>query len=174
MPSTSLDESPRERLELLRTVLALAFILTFGLGNTPLSASQSPALVNPTYEEFLALDTDARRQRLGRMSPEAVAALKRTHAERWFAAHVSRLSDAQVSVFNEALAFISVELYVRPADVAARKQEEELTQKLTCVLGVENTRQAFVLHLPQESPVRPGWRSTVDAWLSWFFDCVTP
>lgn len=158
----------------LRTTLALACILAFHLVNPSLGASQSRQSLNPTYEEFIALDSGTRLERLGRMSPEAISALKRTHAERWFAAHGSRLSDAQVSVFNEALAFITVELYARPPDEVSRKREEELTWKLTCVLGVENTRQAFVLHLPQEAPVRPGWRSTVDAWLSWFFDCVTP
>ena len=158
----------------MRTAFALTVILASGLGSTPLSASQSPTLVNATYEEFIALDADARNQQLSRMTPEAVAALRRTHAERWFAAHGSRLSNAQVSVFNEALAFISSDLYVRPANAAARQRQEELTQKLTCVLGVDNTRQAFVLHLPQESTARPWWRSMADAWVTWFFDCVAP
>lgn len=158
----------------MRTALALTFILASGLGSTPLRASQSPTLVNATYEEFIALDAHARSQQLSRMTPETVAALRRTHAERWFAAHGSRLSAAQVSVFNEALTFISGDLHVRPADAAASKRQEELTHKLTCVLGVDNTRQAFVIHLPQEAPVRPGWRSMADAWVTWFFDCVAP
>lgn len=158
---------------IMTVVLALTFILASGLG-TPLSASQSPTAVNATYEQFIALDADARRQQLDRMSAEVVTMLRRTHAERWFAAHGSRLSDAQVSVFNEVLAFISGDLYSRPANAAARKREEELTHKLTCVLGVDNTRQAFVLHMPHEEPRRPGLRQTVDAWVSWFFDCVVP
>lgn len=153
----------------MRTAIAVVFILASGLSSIPLRA-QSPT----TYEEFIALDADARRQQLGRMNPEAVAALRRTHAERWFAAHSSRLSEAQVSVFNEALAFISGDLYGRRADAATTKRQAELTHKLTCVLGVDNTRQAFVLHMPQEEPGRRGLRQTVDAWVSWFFDCVTP
>lgn len=153
----------------MRTAIAFVFILASGLSSIPLRA-QSPT----TYEEFIALDTDARRQQLSRMSAEAVTMLRRTHAERWFAAHGSRLSDAQVSVFNEVLTFISDDLYSRPANAAARKREEELTHKLTCVLGVDNTRQAFVLHMPQEEPGRRGLRQTVDAWVSWFFDCVAP
>ena len=157
----------------MRTTIALLFILASGLGNIPLRA-QSPAVANPTYEEFIALDTNARRERLSRMSPDAVAALRRTHAERWFAVHGGRLSDAQVSVFNEALTFISGDLDGRRADAAATRRQDELTHKLTCVLGVENTTQAFVLHVPQEPPARPGLRNTVDAWVSWFFDCVAP
>lgn len=154
-------------------MLIAIVIVAFQAAGAP-AAAQSPAPATLSYEEFISLDSPARRERLAQMSPDRRAALKRTHADRWFAAHGNRLSSAQVAVFAEAREFLTAERYARPDDEEARKREAALTQRLTCVLGTHNTRQAFVLHLPPESAERSGWRSAADGWLSWFFDCVAP
>lgn len=174
MPPLVIRRNLRERQGIVRAAFTVALIVAFQVASASPRAAEPQVSANQSYDEFIALNSDARRERLGQMRPETIAALKRTHAERWFAAHGSRLSSAQVAVFVEALEFITVDRYADPDDAGARKREVVLTHKLTCVLGTENTRQAFVLHLPPESAERPGWRSTVDAWLSWFFDCVTP
>jgi hypothetical protein len=46
-----------------------------------------------------------------------------------------------------------------------------LKQQLTCVLGRENAREAFMLDLTPPT-IDATWRSTVDGWLSWFSDCI--
>ncbi len=162
----------RERLGIVRAIVAT---LTVVMPLVSASPSMAPAQDTRrlSYDEFIALDSDTRREQLAQMRPETIAAFKLTHAERWFATHRNQLSREQVAVFVDALAFITVDIYKRPDDPDARNREAILTHRLTCVLGPENTRQAFVLHLPPE-PVRSGWRSTVDAWLSWFVDCIIP
>jgi hypothetical protein len=153
----------------------LMAVLTIALqvaGAQPASA-QTPAPATLSYEQFISLDAPARRERLAQMTPDRIATLKRVHADRWFAVHGSRLSSVQVAVFSEAREFITSARSVDPGDAEVQKREAALRYKLTCVLGDENTRQAFVLHLPDPAG-RPGWRDAADAWLSWFFECVAP
>lgn len=158
----------------MRAAFTVAFIVAACLtGRGALAAGpQAPAGVS--YDEFITLSSEARHERLRQMRPEAIAAFKRTHAERWFAAHGSRLSRAQIEVFTEALQFITTGALVRADDAEAMRREEALRYKLACVLGVENTRRAFVIQLPPPSDSPRGWRSVADEWVSWFSDCVVP
>lgn len=154
-------------------VLIAVLTIAFQVADAKPAPAQPPAPASLSYEEFISLDAPARRERLAQMTPDRIATLKRVHADRWFAVHRSRLSSVQVAVFSEAREFITSDRSVHPADSEVQKREAALTHKLTCVLGSENTRQAFVLHLPEPAG-RPGWRDAADAWLSWFFDCVVP
>lgn len=133
--------------------------------------SSQPARVS--YDEFVTLTPEARRHQFDRLSAEQKALIKRTHAERWLAANRSRLTAEQIAVTTEAIAFVTPQLYLQPNDPKFVKQEKAVKQKLACVLGTDNARDAFVLDLPPStsSPTRD-WRSTMDAWLFWFSECL--
>jgi hypothetical protein len=131
---------------------------------------RTPAKIS--YDEFTKLTPQARRERFSMLPAEEKALIKRMHAERWLAANRSRLSNAQLAVMNEAIDFIRPEIYVRPADTDIVEREEALRQKLTCILGSSNAREAFVFDLPPLSSQAPSLQDRVDEWLSWFSECV--
>jgi hypothetical protein len=151
--------------------LALASGAAAISADRPLSAqSGTPDL---SYDEFVKLSPDARRDQFVRLRAEQKAHIKRTHAERWLAANRSRLSAEQIAVTSEAIAFVTPDIYLQPNDPEIAKQQEAVKQKLACVLGRDNAQDAFVLDVPR--PASSGarnWRRTIDAWFFWFSECV--
>jgi hypothetical protein len=138
------------------------------------SAQQSARSVGDeiTYDDFVKLSSEARREKFQRLTAEHKALMKRTHAERWLTTNRATLSDAQIAVANDAIAFVTPQIYLRPNDPGILKQEERIKQRLTCILGHDNTRQAFVLDVPPTQSTGSTWQSMFDEWLSWFSECV--
>jgi hypothetical protein len=125
-----------------------------------------------TYDDFVKLAPDARREKFQRLTAEHKALVKRTHAERWLTTNRARLSDAQIAVANDAIEFVTPQIYLRPNDPEMLEQEHRIKQRLTCILGYDNTRQAFVLDASPTQKEGSTWRGMVDGWLSWFSECV--
>lgn len=79
------------------------------------------------------------------------------------------MSSDQVALVEEAIAFLSPQLYSNPGDPELRKQEEQLKRKLECSLGRDRVMLAFSDLVPNPQPTLA---DRIDAWLSWFTDCV--
>ena len=130
-----------------------------------------------SYEEFVKLSPDARRDQFARLTAEQKAHIKRTHAERWLAANRDRLSAEQIAVTTEAIAFVTPEIYLQPNDPEVAKQEEVVKQKLTCALGRAYARDALCLTchvLPRRESEIGGARSmhgSPGSWNAFWADC---
>jgi hypothetical protein len=117
------------------------------------------------YSEFMALSPQLRDQAWKQLSAESKALLKRTHAERWLSKHRQSLSDLQVSVVEETIAFVTPRLYLHPQDPESRKREQDLKRKLECIFGRRSAVEAFTFLPPP--------KRTLSDVLSDCFDCFT-
>ena len=86
------------------------------------------------------------------------------HAERWLEQNRASLSQRQIELVIEAIAFLSAD---RQTD-QARKYGDELKRRLTCELGRAKVTAAFTFL----QPPRESLKNSVDEWLAWFPDCV--
>ena len=122
------------------------------------SASSKGARVS--YEEFVALSTQARLVVFNRMTSDAKADLVRTHLQRWRDANANRLSRAQVSFIDErALPLIDANLYNRPMDEEKAKALEQFEQEVQQLFDRADISAAF--HMigigsAPDTPVTPG------------------
>jgi hypothetical protein len=154
------------------TVAAAVALLCGSLSTTAAQQPRVPSVdTEITYDNFVKLAPEIRRRQFQRLTVEHKALIKRTHAERWLTTNRTRLSEAQIAVSNEAIEFLTPQIYLRPDDPGIVKQEQRIKQKLTCILGHDNARQAFMIDAPStRSDGSTG--SMFDAWLSWFSECV--
>lgn len=122
-----------------------------------------------TYEQFMQLSVDKRRDRFASLTADDQAALKQTHAKRWLEANRDSLTQPQIELVIEAISFLSANRYRNPRDSEARKDEDELQRRLTCGLGRARMTAAFTF---LEPPRQRRWIDSADEWLAWFPDCV--
>ena len=95
-----------------------------------------------------------------------LANLKQAHAQRWLEENRASLSQRQIDLVIEAIAFLSADR--NRHDREARKYGDELKRRLTCELGRARVTAAFTFL----DPPRQSWSTSVDEWLAWFPDCV--
>lgn len=126
------------------------------------SAAQSTP-VTVTYDDFLKLDAAQRVDLWGTMSPEDKSAIVRTHAERWLDRNRSRLTAGQTALVEEAIAFLTPELYRNPNDPEQVRREEALRAKLKCRLRRSDVMSAFKVVSPPAATST--WRDDLWAWL---------
>ncbi len=156
--------------------LKIAAVMTMVGAASVLAHSQRlgvPA-ASMTYDDFVKLEPMHRADRFRSMSPEEKAAIKRTHAQLWLGANRKTLSAAQIAAVEEAIAFITPEVYLNPEDPELGRRQDALRRKLSCVVGPENGTAAFVVvhQSPSQRVDQPAWEVVVDRWLAWFTDCV--
>ena len=120
------------------------------------AALQQPAF---TYEQFMQLSAEQRRDRLASLPAEDQAVLKRTHARRWLDANRDSLSQAQIDLVTEAMSLLSGD--------RDRRVPGELQRRLTCQLGRARVTAAFTF---LDVPKQRSWIDAADEWLAWFPD----
>ena len=147
-------------------ILAIAVLLTGSFDWIPQATTG-----NGAYDEFIRLPIDARAKQFGTFEPETKALVKRTHAQRWLDEHRTSLSREQIGIVEEAIRFVTPEIYAKPERPEIRKREEAIINKLRCSLGRKNAMAAFVFDAPAAN-APASWRSRVDEWLSWFSECA--
>lgn len=131
----------------------------------PTSAQTQPM----TYEAFMAVEAKKRSDIFGTLTPENKSALKRAHAAAWLAKNEDRLSTRQITVVQEAMAFLSPELYRAPGSAELRTKEGQIKRQLECTLDRSDVIEAFTFLGP---PPAPTFSERVDEWFSWFGDCI--
>ena len=127
-----------------------------------------------SYDEFMKIEPSQRADRFRSMTGQEKAAIKRAHAQSWLSTNAGTLSPAQIAAVQEAIAFITPELYLNPDDPELTRRQDELTRKLSCVVGAEKAKAAFVVvrQSPSQRVGGAAWEVVVDRWLTWFTDCV--
>jgi hypothetical protein len=93
---------------------------------------------------------------------------KQAHVQRWLEANRGSLSQRQIELVMEAIAFLSADRSRHPQDGQARKYADELKRRLTCELGRARVTAAFTFL----DPPRQSWINSAEEWLAWFPDCV--
>ncbi|MBI2219607.1 MAG: hypothetical protein HYU53_00165 [Acidobacteria bacterium] len=147
-------------------VIAAILLLTFAAPSAVARAGDNG------YEQFMSLTAEQRREAFARLPADQKAALKRTHAQRWLETHRAELSAGQVAAVEQAIDFVTPELYDGPQTEERRRREQEIRKRLECSIGRDRAAAAFVLmpEIPQPTP--EGLGRVVDQWLGWFVDCV--
>jgi hypothetical protein len=155
---------------MLRTWFGIALVVALaGLPTVPqLSAAGDAGEMS--YEQFMRLDAAQRVSRFQGLTPQDKARLKRTHAEHWLAGHRDRLNARQLAAVENAVAFISPDLYERGQDAASKAREERIKSDLQCSLSHKDVMDAFTFWDPAP---QPALGEMIDEWLSWFSNCVT-
>jgi hypothetical protein len=148
-------------------MLVLAGSVIASAADLTVRGERPPTQAEITFDEFMRLSPKARMDKFGTLSAAAKAHIKRTHGERWLAANRDRLSAKQIAATEAAIAFVTPDIYSRPSDPEITQRGEQVAHDVGCALGQESAREAFLIDRPPSgSP--PTWRSTIDAWLSWF------
>ena len=145
-------------------IMPTIVLALIGLSNINQAASREI-----TYDDFMKLGLGERQARFARVTPENQATLKRTHAQRWLTANSGRLTSAQMTVVQDAIAFLTPDLYRHPQATAGRRTEEDLKTRLVCSLGHDAVIEAFTFFPKAQGQT---WNDLIDSWLSWFSDCV--
>jgi hypothetical protein len=159
----------------MQRLIAVAVLTILGLAAAAHADGQQAASNDASfiaYDEFIRLGVQERAERFRVLTPDNKSLLIRTHAERWLTAHRNRLSVAQVAVVENAIAFVTPQLYAQPDNPDLVERESSLKQRLSCTLGRENARQAF--KFDARGPAGVKQPSMIDSWLTWFADCVLP
>jgi hypothetical protein len=134
------------------------------------SASAASAHTQPmTHEAFMAIETSKRSDVFAKLTPENKSALKRAHANAWLTKNKYRLSTKQTAAVQEAIAFLSPDLYREPGSPAMRTKEDQVRRQLECTLSRNDVIAAFTFLAPSSAPTLS---EQVDEWLIWFDDCV--
>jgi hypothetical protein len=147
-------------------VVATSVVL-FGLAGTaqspPVQVSEAPV----SYESFMLLGAQVRRERFGAMSPEDKSLIMGTHARIWLESNRARLSTSQVALVQDAIEFLSPELYRNPTDPRFDKRAREIEKRFRCALPRSDVLELFGA---VRSPVpRASWLDDIWVWLE---DCV--
>lgn len=115
-----------------------------------LSAAAQTAAVD--YDTFMQQDVNGRISTFNAVSPENKADLVRTHLQRWTDANRARLSPEQLAHLQDALMFVTSDLYrqPKPADVTARAKD--LESRSAALFTREDVMQAMTIygaHIPR-------------------------
>ena len=144
-------------------MLAVIVVLALGPSSAANQGTSRPATVEISYEEFMKLDASSRRARFERANAETRATIMRTHAERWLAAHRSRLTGSQVALVQEVIALVTPALYRNPDDPELKKQFAALDARLRCRMRHSDVMAAFK---PSRDPIPASWLEDLQFWLS--------
>jgi len=151
-------------------MLVCAIIVSMWLGSTGAHAPQASASQDVSFDAFMKIDAPKRPEVFAGLTPENRAKLTRERASRWLRAHRSELSPRQIRAVEQAILFVTPEIYTNPDAPGVRERGDKVTRDLTCSLGARAALEAFSWAPPAGGPPAKG--STIDDWLTWFSDCV--
>jgi hypothetical protein len=147
-----------------------AIIVTMWLGSSGAPLSQTVGSQEMSLDAFMKIDESKRRAVFAGLTPENRARLKREHATRWLRTHRPELSPRQIAAVEQAILFLTPEVYANPDAPGLRAREEKVIHDLSCALGKQAAAEAFAWSTPEATSFRKP--NTLDDWLAWFSDCV--
>jgi hypothetical protein len=122
------------------------------------------------YDDFMKLSAQQRRMRFSAISTENREIIIQTHVRRWFEDNRGRLSDNEVAVFEEIVAFISSDHFRKP-DGTFDKRSDTLLKKMRCRVAPEDVRAATnVFAEASESPgqtLKWSYLRQAKCWIEW-------
>lgn len=95
------------------------------------------------YDSYAALDSTEQAVAYDAMTPEARAALQRTHVERWLATNRERLSPEQIAAVEETLDWMGPRLYDEANRQTAQMEVIDRVGELQKVLSLLDLGRAF-------------------------------
>lgn len=153
----------------------LAILVLCASGTRSQEPSTPTSVRQVTYDEFISLTVDQRRERFRQMSPENKALVIRTHGERWLNDNRGRLTATERAIFREVIDFVTPELYRTPMAPEVDRKERALRAKLRCRVDDNDVMRAFnVFRAPGDPPVAPKWTylSRAKCWFEWLVETV--
>ena len=104
------------------------------------------------------------------LRPETRASLKRAHATVWLRVHGVDLSNRQIAVLEESIAFVTPQLYAQPESPMILAREAEIKNKLSCTIGRDAAMEAFSFE-PQPASPKASNEPVIYGWLERFREC---
>ena len=98
------------------------------------------------YDSFRAKSWAERVALFNAISAEERAELVRTHISRWLSLHRHELTDEQIKIVEENIAFISTELYAFPQDQDLVRQYVALAKRTAMLLSRDQARDALTMY----------------------------
>jgi len=89
------------------------------------------------------------------ISAEERAELVRTHVTRWLSLHRHELTDEQIEIVEENIAFISSALYERPRNEALASRYLELAKRTAMLLSPEQATDALTMYWDRSCATPP-------------------
>jgi hypothetical protein len=98
------------------------------------------------YDSFRTLGWAERVALFNSISAEERAELVRTHILRWLSLHRHELTDEQIAIIEENIAFIRADLYTLPRDEDAVRRYLDLVKRTTMLLSRDQARDALTMY----------------------------
>jgi len=98
------------------------------------------------YDSFRSMNWSERVSIFNSISAEERAELVRTHISRWLSLNRHELTDAQIAIVEENIAFIRTELYALPRDEDLGSRYLALAKRTALLLSREQTRDALTMY----------------------------
>jgi hypothetical protein len=141
----------------------------------PADATQSSNAAR--YDEFMQLSNKQRQEQFSRLDSDSRAFLVRTHAERWLAANKGQLSRSDFSVFQEALTFITSQLYDSPTTLDVFKRTSDIKGRIRCRVSQTDAAEAFSVFSTMPLPysrvdARWSYLKQAGCWMAWHAESV--
>jgi hypothetical protein len=98
------------------------------------------------YDSFRTKSWSERVSLFNRISAEERAELVRTHIRRWLSLHRHELTDEQIAIVEENIAFIRADLYTLPRDEELVSRYSDLAKRTVMLLSREQARDALTMY----------------------------
>lgn len=124
-----------------------------------------------SFDDFMRLDAQNRRERFSQLDATDKAMLVRTHAERWLAKNRGRLGASEQAFIEEAITLVTPEIFNPPVDPKTAHRQDELTDRYRCRVNPADVSAAFdVLGIRGKPAKNQHWTylSQAKCWIIWF------
>ena len=98
------------------------------------------------YDSFRVMSWPERVSFFNGISAEERAELVCTHISRWLSRHRRELTDEQIAILEENIAFISADLYAIPRNEALINEYLDLAKRAVRLLSREQAREALTMY----------------------------
>ncbi len=98
------------------------------------------------YDSFRTKSWAERVSLFNSISAEERAELVRTHISRWLSLHRHELTDEQIAILQENIAFISTDLYAFPRDEDLVSRYLDLAKRTAMLLSRDQARDALTMY----------------------------
>lgn len=97
------------------------------------------------YDSFRTKSWAERISLFNGITAEERAELVRTHMSRWLSLHRHELTDEQITIVEENIAFISTDLYASPPDEELISRYLELAKRTATLLSPDQAKDALTM-----------------------------
>ncbi len=132
---------------------------------------QSTNVSSVSFDDFMRLDSQNRRERFSQLDATNKAMLVRTHAERWLAKNRGRLGASEQAFIEEAITLATPEAFNPPVDAKAARRQDEFRDRYRCRVDPADVSAAFdIFGIRGDSAKNEHWTylSQAKCWIAWF------